>query len=108
MMLFGRSIDVAILRTVILGALLLVTIWYLGIAIFRSIPLAALVVAMASWTTAENNRTFFQVAAVALLWIAVSRGSRIPASAAGAFAAVALFFSYDIGLYTIAGAFASI
>lgn len=108
MMLFGRSVDVAILRTVILGALLLVTLWYLGIAIFRSIPLASLVVAMGSWTTAENNRTFFQVAAVALLWIAVSRGSRVAAIFAGAFAAVALFFSYDIGLYTIAGAFASL
>jgi len=108
MMLFGRSVDVAVMRTVILGALLLVTIWYLGIAIFRSIPLAMLVVAMGSWTTAENNRTFFQVASVALLWIAVSRGSHIAAIAAGAFASVALFFSYDIGLYTLAGAFASL
>jgi hypothetical protein len=108
MTLFGRSVDVAIARSVIVGAFLAVTIWYLGIAIFRSIPLAMLVVAMGSWTTAENNRTFFQVAAVALLWMALSRRSRVAAVAAGVFAAIALFFSYDIGMYTIAGAFVSI
>src|SRR5207247_11124355 len=44
MMIFGRSVEVAILRSVILGAFLAVTIWYLGIAVFRSIPLAMLVV----------------------------------------------------------------
>ena len=108
MTLFGRSVDVAIARSVIVGAFLAVTIWYLGIAIFRSIPLAMLVVAMSSWTTAENNRTFFQVAAVALLWIALSRRSRAAAIGAGVFAAIALFFSYEIGLYTIVAAFIAI
>jgi hypothetical protein len=103
MELFGRSLDVAIARTVVLGAFLPVALWYLGLAVFRSIPLALLVVAMGSWTTTENNRTFFQVAAVALFWIALDRGSRAAAGAAGALAAVALFFSYEIGLYTIAG-----
>lgn len=108
MQLFGRSLDVAVARTVIIGAFLPVSLWYLGIAIFRSIPLALLVVAMGSWTTAENNRTFFQVAAVALLWVALSGGSRIAAIGSGVFAAVALFFSYEIGLYTIVGAFATV
>ncbi|MEK6374603.1 MAG: hypothetical protein AABO58_18100 [Acidobacteriota bacterium] len=108
MMLFGRSVDVAIARSVIVGAFLAVSIWYLGIAIFQSIPLAMLVVAMGSWTTAENNRTFFQVAAVTLLWIALSRHSRAAAIGSGVFAAIALFFSYEIGLYTIAGALVSI
>jgi hypothetical protein len=108
MTLFGRSVSVSIARTVILGSLLAVTIWYLGIVIFRSIPLAMLVVAMGSWTTAENNRTFFQVAAVALLWIALNRRSRVAAAAAGAFAAIALFFSYEIGVYTIVAAIVSI
>ena len=60
MHLFGRSLDVAVARTVILGAFLPVSLWYLGIAIFRSIPPALLVVAMGSWTTAENIE-FFQV-----------------------------------------------
>jgi len=108
MMAFGRSVDVAIARSVIVGAFLAVSIWYLGIAIFQSIPLALLVVAMGSWTTAENNRTFFQVAAVALLWIALSRRSRAAAIGSGVFAAIALFFSYEIGMYTIVGAVVSI
>ncbi|HEX9985771.1 MAG TPA: hypothetical protein VGF69_21105, partial [Thermoanaerobaculia bacterium] len=102
--LFGRSLDVAINRTVILGAFLGVAIWYLGLALFESIPLAVLCVAMGSWTTAENNRTFFQVAAVALFWHALRRKSRVAAVASGAFAGVALFFSYEIGMFTIAGA----
>ncbi|HEY0157209.1 MAG TPA: hypothetical protein VGF28_07995 [Thermoanaerobaculia bacterium] len=107
MQLFGRSLDVAIMRTVVVGAFLGVAIWFLGLAIFDSIPLALLCVAMGSWTTAENNRTFFQVAAVALFWNALRRRSRLSAVGSGVFAGVALFFSYDIGLYTIAGAFAA-
>jgi hypothetical protein len=107
MELFGRSLDVAVLRTVVIGAFLGVAIWFLGLAVFRSVPLALLCVAVGSWTTAENNRTFFQVAAVALFWTALQRKSRVAALASGAFAGVALFFSYEIGLYTIAGAVAA-
>jgi hypothetical protein len=107
MELFGRSLDVAILRTVIIGALLGVSIWFLGIVVFDSIPLALFCVAMGSWTTAENNRTFFQIAAVALFWNAVKRKSRVSAILGGVFAGVAIFFSYDIGLYTIVGALAA-
>jgi hypothetical protein len=107
MQLFGRSLDVAILRTVVIGAFLGVAIWFLGIAVFRSVPLALLCVAMGSWTTAENNRTFFQVAAVALFWAALQRRSRVAAIGSGVFAGVALFFSYEIGMYTIAGAIAT-
>jgi hypothetical protein len=102
--LFGRSLDVHIARTVIIGALLGVSLWFLGIVVFDSIPLALFCVAMGSWTTVENNRTFFQVAAVALFWNAVKRRSRASAIFAGVFAGIAIFFSYDIGLYTIAGA----
>ncbi|HUP45850.1 MAG TPA: hypothetical protein VM779_10090 [Thermoanaerobaculia bacterium] len=103
MKLFGRGLDVAVARTVILGGFLAVSLWVLGMAIFDSIPLALVVVAMSAWTTAENNRTFFQVAAVALLWIALRRRRPAAAFAAGIFGGIALFFSYDIGLYTIAG-----
>jgi hypothetical protein len=106
MELFGRSLDVAVMRSVILGSFLGVAIWFLGIAVFRSIPLAMLCVAMGSWTTAENNRTLFQVAAVALFWHALRARSRTAAVFSGVFAGIALFFSYEIGLYTIAGAFA--
>lgn len=102
--LLGRSLDIHIARTVIIGALLGVSLWFLGIVVFDSIPLALFCVAMGSWTTVENNRTFFQVAAVALFWNAVKRRSRASAIFAGVFAGIAIFFSYDIGLYTIGGA----
>jgi hypothetical protein len=107
MQLFGRSLDVAILRTVVIGGFLGVAIWFLGLAVFESMPLALLCVAMGSWTTAENNRTFFQVAAVALFWYALRRRSNVSAICSGIFAGVALFFSYEIGVYSIAGGLAA-
>jgi hypothetical protein len=107
MEIFGRSLDVAVARTVVVGAFLGVAIWFLGIVVFDSIPLALLCVAMGSWTTAENNRTFFQVAAVALFWNALRRRSRASAVFSGVFAGVALFFSYEIGVFSIAGAVAA-
>lgn len=107
MELFGRSLDVAVMRSVVIGSFLGVAIWFLGIAVFESMPLALLCVAMGSWTTAENNRTFFQVAAVALFWHALRRRSRAAAVWSGVFAGVALFFSYEIGMFTIAGALAA-
>ncbi len=107
MELFGRSLDVAIARTVILGAFLGVAIWFLGLVVFDSIPLALLCVAMGSWTTAENNRTFFQVAAAALFWNALRNRSRLSAVFAGIFSGAAIFFSYEIGTYSIAGALAA-
>jgi hypothetical protein len=108
MKLFGRSLDVAMTRTVVLGAFLSVAIWYLGLAIFESIPLALLTVATAAWTTTENNRTFFQVAVVALLWIGLKRRWPVAVALSGFFAGLALFFSYEIGLYSIVGALVSI
>ena len=107
MELFGRSLDVAIARSVVVGAFLGVSLWFLGIVLFDSIPLAALVVAMGAWTTAENNRTFFQVAAVALFWNGLRRKHRPSMIFSGVFAGVALFFSYEIGLFTIVGAMAT-
>lgn len=107
MELFGRSLDVAIARTVIIGAFLGVAIWFLGLALFDSIPLALVCVAMGSWTTAENDRTFFQVAAVALFWNALRRRSRASAVLSGVLSGVALFFSYEIGMFSIAGALAA-
>jgi len=104
MQLFGRSLEVSVVSGVIVGGFLAVSIWFLGLAVFESIPLAMLCVAMGAWTTAENNRTFFQVAAVALFWYALKRNSRASAIFSGVFAGVALFFSYEIGLYTIAAA----
>ena len=108
MQLFGRTVEVSVAQTVILGALLSLALWYLGIIVFESIPLALLVVAMGAWTTAENNRTFFQVAAVALLWYGLSRRRRVPVAMAGVIAGIALFFSYEIGVYSIVGGLVAI
>jgi hypothetical protein len=108
MQIFGRRIEVAAARPVVLGSFLPPTLWFLGMTIFDSIPLGLLVVAMGSWTTAENDRTFFQIAVVALLWFALRRRRPWAAVAAGVFSAVALFFSYEIGVYSIVGAFASL
>lgn len=108
MELFGRSLDVAVARAAIVGALLSISLWYLGIAIFRSIPLALLVVAAGTWTTAENNRTMFEVAAAALLWVGLRSRSRGAAAAAGVVTGIALFFSYEIGLYSVGGAVLSL
>lgn len=103
MQLFGRSAEVSAMRGVILASGITVALWYLGLVLFRSIPLALICVAMSSWTTAENNRTVFQVAAVALFWFALSRRNRFAAVVAGIIGGMTLFFSLDIGLYTIAG-----
>jgi hypothetical protein len=108
MELFGRSIDVSIAKSVILGGFLALSLWYLGIALFESIPLALLVVAMGAWTTAENERTFFQVAAVALFWYGLKRRNTLGILLAGALSSVALFFSYEIGMYSITGGLAAI
>jgi hypothetical protein len=106
MEIFGRSLDVAIARDAIVGGFLGVSIWYLGVALFESIPLACVVMATGILTTAENDRTFFQVVAVALYWLALRRRSRILAVLSGIVSAVALFFSYEIGMYSISGAIA--
>ncbi len=103
MQMFGRSVDVSVAESVVLGGCLALSLWYLGIVLFDSIPLALLVVALGAWTTAENSRTFFQVAAVAFFWHGLKRDRRLSLFAAGVLAAIALFFSYDIGIYTIAG-----
>ena len=47
MQLFGRSFEIAVASQAILGALLGVSIWYLGIIIFESIPLALISVSCA-------------------------------------------------------------
>lgn len=108
MELFGRSVVVSVAQSVVLGGFLVLSIWYLGIVLFDSIPLALLVAAMGAWTTAENNRTFFQVATVACFWLGLKSRRRGPLFAAGVFAGIALFFSYEIGLYSIAGGLAAI
>ena len=103
MRLFGRSVSVVLARPVVLGSFAPPALWYLGMAIFDSIPLAALVVLLGAVTTVDNERIFFEIAVLALLIGAIRRNSKTLFALAGLVAGVTLFFSFDIGLYAIGG-----
>ena len=101
---FGRSVDVVLARPAVLGSFAAPALWYLGMAIFDSIPLSALVVMLGAVTTVDNERILFEIVVLALLIAAIRRGSRTLFVLSGVAAGVALFFSFDIGLYAIGGA----
>ncbi|MBV9494705.1 MAG: hypothetical protein JOZ54_10700, partial [Acidobacteria bacterium] len=104
MQLFGRDVSIALARPVILGSFAVPALWLLGLAIFDSLPLAFLAVFLGAVTTTDNERAFFEIAAAALL-IAGLRSKRMAAFVgSGIFASLALFFSFDIGLYALGGA----
>jgi hypothetical protein len=102
--LFGRDLDVALARPVVLGAFASPALWYLGMAIFGSIPLAIATMFLGAVTTLDNERIFFEIAVLAFV-IAGVRGRLRPLLIffGGVLAALALFFSFDIGLYSIGG-----
>jgi hypothetical protein len=101
--LFGRHVEIALARPVILGSFAVPALWYLGMAIFDSIPLAILTILLGAVTTVDNERVFFEIAVLAFLLHAIRRNKPLLAVCAGIFAALALFFSFDIGLYSIGG-----
>jgi hypothetical protein len=101
MQLFGRNVDIGLMRPVVLGSFAAPVLWFVGMALFDSIPLALLTVFLGAMTTIDNERAFFELLVVALMLGALRRNSRILFALSGAFAAVALFFSLDIGLYSI-------
>ena len=103
MKIFGRSAAVGLARPAVLGSFAAPALWYLGMAIFDSIPLAALVMIFGVVTTVDNERIFFEIVTLALLLAALRARSQILATLAGVAAALAFFFSYDIGLYAIGG-----
>jgi hypothetical protein len=102
--LFGRKLDVALARPVVLGAFASPALWYLGLAMFESIPLAIATMFLGAVTTLDNERIFFEIAVLAFV-VAGVRGRIRPLLIflAGVFAALGLFFSFDIGLYSIGG-----
>jgi len=103
--LFGRNLDVALARPVVLGAFASPALWYLGLAIFDSIPLAIATMFLGAVTTLDNERILFELAVLACIIAGVRGRVRPPLIFfAGVFAALAFFFSYDIGLYSIGGA----
>ncbi|HSP16848.1 MAG TPA: hypothetical protein VLV78_19030 [Thermoanaerobaculia bacterium] len=102
--LFGRRLEVAMARPVILAAFASPALWYVGMTIFQSIPLAVATMLLGSVTTQDNERTLFEIATLAFV-IAGVRGRVRPLLLffGGLSAALALFFSYDIGLYSVGG-----
>jgi hypothetical protein len=103
MEIFGRNVSVALLRPVLLGSVAVAMLWYLGMVIFDSIPLAMLSILLGAVTTVDNERALLEVVAIALLIGALRRNSRWLALASGAAAGVTIFFSFDIGLYAVGG-----
>ena len=101
--LFGRHVDIALARPVILGSFAVPALWYVGMAIFDSIPLAALVMLLGAVTTVDNERELWEILVLALLLGALRRKSKTLYVLSGIAAGVTLFFSFDIGLYSIAG-----
>lgn len=104
MQLFGRKLSVCLARPVVLGAFASPALWYLGLAMFSSIPLAIATMFLGAVTTLDNERIFFEIAVLAFV-VAGVRGRVRPLIIffGGVFAALALFFSFDIGLYSIGG-----
>jgi hypothetical protein len=103
MQLLGRSAEVVLARPVVLGSLATPALWYLGMVIFDSMPLSALVVLLGAVTTVDNERAFFEITALTLLLAAIRRQSRLLFVLSGITAGVTLFFSLDIGLYALGG-----
>jgi hypothetical protein len=103
MELFGRNINIVLLRPVVLGSVAVAMLWYLGMVIFDSIPLAMLSILLGAVTTVDNERALFEILAIALLIGALRRNEWWLAVVSGVAAAITLFYSLDIGLYTIGG-----
>ena len=108
MELLGRSVNVSILRPVVLGSVAVAMLWYLGMVIFDSIPLAMLSIFLGAVTTVDNERALLEILAIALLIEALRRNARWLALASGVAAGVTIFYSFDIGLYTVGGGVLSI
>jgi hypothetical protein len=103
MPLFGRNVNVVLLRPVVLGSVAVAMLWYLGMVIFDSIPLAMLSILLGAVTTVDNERALLEILAIALLIGALRRNSGWLAFFSGVAAGVTIFYSLDIGLYTVGG-----
>ncbi len=104
----GRDIAISNARLVAMSALALVALWVVALLLFDSMPLALLVVALGAMTFVENARALFELSVLALLFAGLWRGSRVALLAGGALSALTLFYSLDIGIYSIVGSVAGI
>jgi len=103
MELFGRNVNVVLLRPVLLGSVAVAMLWYLGMVIFDSIPLALFSILLGSVTTVDNERALLEILAITFLIAALRRNARWLALASGVAAGITIFYSLDVGLYTIGG-----
>ncbi|MEA2413971.1 MAG: hypothetical protein QOI58_628, partial [Thermoanaerobaculia bacterium] len=103
MQLFGRDVNVVLLRPVVLGSVAVAMLWYLGMVIFDSIPLAMLSILLGAVTTVDNERALLEIVSIALLIGALRRNSRWLALFSGVAAGLTIFYSLDIGLYSVGG-----
>jgi hypothetical protein len=103
MTIFGRSAEVAVVRAAVLSAAMIPALWILGLVIFHSFPLALLVVLLGYATFIENPRALPEILAAAALVAALRRRSGWLAALTGLLGGMALFLSFDIGLYTLGG-----
>ncbi len=122
--LFGRDESMVLARPAVLGSLATPALWYLAVVVFDSVPIAALVMLLGAVTFVDNERALLEIVVVTLflaatrrsgVWTGFSRSrpaeagphteaSRILYVLCGAAAAFSLFYSFDIGLYSLGGA----
>ena len=63
------------MRPVVLGSFAVPALWYVGMMIFDSMPLAALVMLLGAVTTVDNERVLWEILVLALLLGALRRKS---------------------------------
>lgn len=103
MQLFGRRAEVAIARLVIIAALTTPLLWLICIVAVESIPLALLASLLSYAVSADNQRAFPLMLVVLLMLIGVRRRSGLAIVLSGVMAGVALFYSLEMGIYSILG-----
>lgn len=104
MEVFGRDAQVSARRVIVFDALGLAAVGILAMAVFNSIPLTLATVAVSLVTSVGNQRSVFEILSVAFLVLALRRGRLLPLAVSGLFAALALFYSLETGIYSIGGA----
>lgn len=104
MTIFGRDVAVSAMRVIVFDCLGLAAIGMLAMAVFNSIPLAALTVGVALVTSVGNQRAVLEILSVTFLVLAIRRGVKWPLGLSGIFAALALFYSFETGIYSVGGA----
>lgn len=101
MKIFGRTAHVATARIALVSSLMLPAVWLLTLRLFGSEFLAAAGVLLSMVTSVDNQRAVPEIITVLLLVLAFQLRRRSFVVASGAVAGFTLFFSFDIGLYSL-------